>query len=201
MKKTLNRKEFLTLGVSASAFLVGCADGDEPMDGTTGGQGSGGAMGSGGGMAMGSGGDSAMASGSGGDSTMASGSGGDSTMASGSGGDSTMGSGGDAMGSGGDAMGSGGDDGSGGEMGMSCAMVASEIGTNHGHGFAMEVSAGDVAAAMEKTYDIQGTAMHPHMLTVTAQDFATLASDGMVVVASSTDNGHSHDVTLTCSMA
>jgi len=79
--------------------------------------------------------------------------------------------------------------------------VKTVIAMNHNHAFEMAVSAADVAAGLEKVYDIQGTAPHPHTLTITAADFADIAADGSKDIASSEDQGqalHSHMVTVTC---
>lgn len=81
------------------------------------------------------------------------------------------------------------DDGGGGACQASIAM-------NHGH--SMSVSAADEMAAVDKTYSIQGSSAHNHTVELTADDFADLAAGKVVVVQSSTDAGHSHDVTVTC---
>lgn len=175
MKKTLNRKQFLILGVgTAAAGLVGCAgDEGEPMAGT-GGDGNGtGGLGAGTGGA-GTGGAASGGSGSGGDAAGGSATGGGTA----SGGAGTGGGGGDA-----------------------CDEVTTDIGSNHGHEFAMAVSPADVAAGVEKVYDIQGTSPHPHTVTITAALFEMIASEGMAIIPSSTDNSHSHMVTVTCETA
>ena len=73
-----------------------------------------------------------------------------------------------------------------------------EIGSNHGH--ALTVPKADVAAGVEKTYDIQGTATHPHSVTLTAANFADLLQDKQVIVTSTTNGTtpHSHTITLSC---
>jgi hypothetical protein len=72
-----------------------------------------------------------------------------------------------------------------------------EIGTNHGH--ELEVPLADVMAAVEVTYDIQGTSMHPHSVTLTVDDFMML-QQGMQVIVESTAGGmgHTHQVTVSC---
>lgn len=77
-----------------------------------------------------------------------------------------------------------------------CATLGTAVGENHGH--AMTVSAADVTAGVDKTYQIQGTSTHPHTVVVTAASFATLKMTGSVTVTSSVDSAHSHDVTVTC---
>ena len=73
------------------------------------------------------------------------------------------------------------------------------IGSNHNH--ALTISAADVTAGAEKTYNLQGTSQHPHTVTITAADFTTLQGDTTVVKTSSNDNGHTHSITVSCSPA
>jgi hypothetical protein len=87
----------------------------------------------------------------------------------------------------------GGDDDEGADGGGACK---ANIATNHGH--SMSVSAADEMAAADKTYSIQGSSAHNHTVTLTAAHFADLAAGKVVVVTSSTDAAHSHDVTVTC---
>jgi hypothetical protein len=70
------------------------------------------------------------------------------------------------------------------------------IGSNHGH--QLTVSAADVQAAVERTYDITGTSSHSHSVTVTAAMFEMLARNMTVTVESTTDDSHSHTVLITC---
>ena len=74
--------------------------------------------------------------------------------------------------------------------------TASTIGGNHGH--SLTVSKGDVANGTEKTYTIDGSAGHSHMVTVTAANFSTLQGNQQVAVSSTSGNGHSHSVTISC---
>jgi hypothetical protein len=85
------------------------------------------------------------------------------------------------------------------EQAPSCLLngaKSSKITDNHGH--RITVSAEDISAGREKTYDIQGNSGHPHTITVTAQDFLILFSQGEVVVSSTRDEHHAHDVTISC---
>jgi hypothetical protein len=79
---------------------------------------------------------------------------------------------------------------------QTCSTVSAAIGTNHGH--AMTVPAADVAAGVEKTYQIQGSSGHPHTVKVTGPLFAMLKQNGTITVTSSKDADHTHSVTLTC---
>ena len=76
-----------------------------------------------------------------------------------------------------------------------CTLRAS-IGGNHGH--SLVVSPADVAAGTAKSYDIQGSSVHPHTVVVTAEMFTDLQDGKPVTVASSEDSGHMHGVTITC---
>jgi len=69
------------------------------------------------------------------------------------------------------------------------------IGANHMH--TLVVTAAEIAAGAEIQYDIQGSSLHAHTVTLTDADFATLLSEGQVVVESSS-SGHSHTITVTC---
>ena len=84
--------------------------------------------------------------------------------------------------------------------GRNCAMngTTATIAGNHGH--TITVTASDVTAGVDKTYDISGTGGHTHMVTVTAANFATLQSNanGSVMVTSTTGNAHTHTVTIIC---
>lgn len=72
------------------------------------------------------------------------------------------------------------------------------IATNHGH--VLEVSVDDVNAGVEKVYDITGSSMHSHSVTIGAADFALLAQGMPVMVVSSTGGMHTHNVTVTCTV-
>ncbi|MDQ3340755.1 MAG: hypothetical protein M4D80_36820 [Myxococcota bacterium] len=77
-----------------------------------------------------------------------------------------------------------------------CTTTNSTISANHGH--TAVIPAADVTAGVMKTYDIKGASQHPHTITVTPAMFAMLKSGMMVVVTSSNDAGHTHNVTVTC---
>jgi hypothetical protein len=87
----------------------------------------------------------------------------------------------------------GGDDDDDDNAGASCK---SAIGTNHGH--TMPLSSADVMAGVDKTYGIQGSSAHSHTVEITAAAFANMTPGSVYVLESSTDAGHSHEVTITC---
>ena len=63
----------------------------------------------------------------------------------------------------------------------------------------MAVSLAEVQAGVEVVYDIMGTSQHSHLVTLSAEDFATLQETGSVMVVSTpAGGGHTHSVTVTC---
>jgi hypothetical protein len=70
------------------------------------------------------------------------------------------------------------------------------ISANHGH--VLTVTQGDVAVGTLKIYDIQGTATHDHMVTLSPGSFSTLEAGQTVTLTSTTNAGHSHTVTVAC---
>jgi hypothetical protein len=83
--------------------------------------------------------------------------------------------------------------------GRNCATngTTATISANHQH--TINVTFTDISAGVNKTYDIQGSADHTHSVTITAANFATLQSNpnGSIMVTSS-DAGHTHQVTVLC---
>ncbi|HTL37141.1 MAG TPA: hypothetical protein VL326_28595 [Kofleriaceae bacterium] len=73
------------------------------------------------------------------------------------------------------------------------------IADNHTHApHDVVVSKEDVAAAVDKTYSIQGAASHDHMITITAAQFMMLQQGGSIMVTSTEGLGHTHVVTVSC---
>jgi hypothetical protein len=82
-----------------------------------------------------------------------------------------------------------------------CTMTNAKtvIADNHVHApHVLVVSKEDVAAAVEKTYDIMGSASHTHMITVTAEQFTMLKSAASIMVTSTVGFDHTHLVTISC---
>lgn len=94
------------------------------------------------------------------------------------------------------ACGSDDDDPPGGTANCATNGTVVSIGTNHGH--TLVVTKEEVAAAAAKTYDITGSSPHAHSVTITANQFATLASTGTLTVMSTTGDAHSHTVNVVC---
>jgi hypothetical protein len=70
------------------------------------------------------------------------------------------------------------------------------ISANHGH--TLTVSKADVTAGDLKTYSIQGTAAHDHMVTITSASFDTLKTGQSIMLTSTTGANHMHTVTVIC---
>jgi hypothetical protein len=56
----------------------------------------------------------------------------------------------------------------------------------------------DVTAGADKTYDITGTASHPHTVTVTADMFTMLKNNTSIMTNSSLNSNHMHAITVMC---
>jgi hypothetical protein len=87
-----------------------------------------------------------------------------------------------------------GDDGGGGNQ--QCGATGASISGNHGH--SLTIPETDLNATVDKTYNIMGTAGHNHTVTFTVAQLAMLKNHQSVTVASTTTDGHSHNVTATC---
>ena len=111
---------------------------------------------------------------------------------------SSSGEGGSAGSGGSGSAGGGGAGGAGGASAADCVNngTNSVIGTNHGH--TLTVDKADVVAGVDKTYDIKGSSLHTHSVTLKAADFMMLAQNQQVTVTSSTGGAHTHTVTVTC---
>ena len=92
-----------------------------------------------------------------------------------------------------------GDDGGGGstpDAANVCTAPVAVIGTNHGH--TISVPLADVTAAAEKSYDISGGGGHAHSVTISAAQFAQIASGQTLNLTSTAGGGHTHTVTVMC---
>lgn len=70
------------------------------------------------------------------------------------------------------------------------------IGSNHGH--TLVVSKEDVNAGVEKTYSIQGSSGHDHIVTLSAANFTSLKNKTTISVTSTNDADHTHSVAVSC---
>jgi hypothetical protein len=100
------------------------------------------------------------------------------------------------------AAGCGGDDGGGTDSSVqrNCAANGTSVTIDANHGHVLMVTSADVAAGLDKTYDITGTAIHSHMVTVTGADFMRLQSNAnaSVMVTSTLGSAHMHTITILC---
>ena len=76
---------------------------------------------------------------------------------------------------------------------MTCVTLTFEA-DKHMH--SCDIPLADVEAGVEKTYDVGG--QHMHMVTITAEEFATLKEMGEVVVYQPPDELHDHNYTIGC---
>ena len=70
------------------------------------------------------------------------------------------------------------------------------VSANHGH--SVVVTKADVQAGIEKQYNIQGSADHPHTITVSASNFSTLQTNQQIQVTSTSGSGHTHSISISC---
>jgi hypothetical protein len=91
----------------------------------------------------------------------------------------------------------GGDDG--GPDGGSC-MANGRIEMNHTPGHVLTIPAADVAAQVDRAYDIMGGATHNHQVFVTAMMFRTIGGGTEVTTSTSAGSvdGHTHTVRIRC---
>ena len=73
--------------------------------------------------------------------------------------------------------------------------VTGSIGANHGH--SALITSAQLAAGGAITLDIRGQADHPHMVSLSQADMASLKNRQMVSSTSSNDASHTHTVTFT----
>jgi hypothetical protein len=71
------------------------------------------------------------------------------------------------------------------------------ISANHGH--TLVVPAADLDSTTSKTYSILGTADHNHTVVLTPAQLQLIKATTGVVVNSSTNQSHFHEVTVNCS--
>ncbi len=75
------------------------------------------------------------------------------------------------------------------------ADVNGTISGNHGH--LAVITGAQVTAGSVIALNIQGTATHPHTVTISQADLTTLKNRQTVTSTSSTDASHSHTITFT----
>lgn len=92
------------------------------------------------------------------------------------------------------ACGGGGD--SGPAAGPAAGGCTDTIAANHGH--VLVVATADLDSATDKVYDIQGSAVHTHTVTLTVAQLRALKAGTNVTVTSSTTAAHEHSVSILC---
>ena len=73
--------------------------------------------------------------------------------------------------------------------------VSGNISANHGH--VATATAAAITAGTQVALNIQGTATHPHTLTLSGNDLTALKNRQTVTLTTTTDAGHQHTVTFT----
>lgn len=71
-----------------------------------------------------------------------------------------------------------------------------QITGNHGH--VLVIPRADLDSTTTRTYNIKGASTHPHEVSLTSAQFAELKAGRSVVLTSTTDANHSHQVTASC---
>lgn len=92
--------------------------------------------------------------------------------------------------------GGGDDDGDRPAMSQGCGASGGAIAGNHGH--ELTIPRADLDAMTDRSYNITGSANHPHMVTLTPTQLQALKAGQAVTVTSSTDASHDHAVTVSC---
>lgn len=67
---------------------------------------------------------------------------------------------------------------------------------NHGH--LLWIPAADLDSTLDKSYDVQGTSSHTHLVTLSAAQLAQLKAGQAIQVTTSLDASHTHDVSGGC---
>ena len=80
--------------------------------------------------------------------------------------------------------------------GQTCGASGAAIAGNHGH--TLSIASADLDATTDRTYDITGTANHPHSVTFTPAQLQLLKAGQSVMVTSTTNSAHEHVVTASC---
>ncbi len=70
------------------------------------------------------------------------------------------------------------------------------IAGNHGH--VLTIAAADLDSAIDKVYNIQGSAPHNHTVTLTVANLRSLKAGMTVTAFSSTTDAHEHSVSILC---
>jgi hypothetical protein len=74
--------------------------------------------------------------------------------------------------------------------------TASAISANHGH--VLEIPVAHFSDGLDHEYSIQGTALHDHLVALTAAQLAAILGGGTETVTSTETNVHTHMVTAIC---
>lgn len=67
---------------------------------------------------------------------------------------------------------------------------------NHNH--TLEIPKEDIINGSTKVYTLIGATGHDHMITLTSENFTTLKNNNAITIATSTNAGHTHAITIGC---
>ncbi|AVR43944.1 hypothetical protein C7S20_00935 [Christiangramia fulva] len=81
-----------------------------------------------------------------------------------------------------------------------CLDNGTEVAISANHGHELTVSKEDVAAGTAKTYTLSqaSTDQHTHQVTLTSAQFSELESNHQITATSTNQEGHTHNVTVSC---
>ena len=75
--------------------------------------------------------------------------------------------------------------------------VSGSVSANHAQPHVVTVTGAQITAGTSLTLTLTGTPTHTHTVDLTAGDLGTIRNRQPVTKATTTDNGHSHEVTFT----
>ena len=84
------------------------------------------------------------------------------------------------------------------DAGVSCTQNGANGIFTQNHGHVLVIPVADIAAGVERTYDIMGTSLHTHSVTITAEQFAMLQTNSSITVMTTVTSSHSHGVDILC---
>jgi hypothetical protein len=84
------------------------------------------------------------------------------------------------------------------DAGVSCTENGANADFTQNHGHVLVISVADIAAGVERTYDIMGTSLHTHSVTITSEQFAMLQTNRSITAMTTVTSSHSHSVVVLC---
>ena len=81
---------------------------------------------------------------------------------------------------------------------VSCTEHGTTVDISQNHGHVLMVTIDEVLAGVEKTYDIMGTSLHTHAVTITADQFAMLLANQSITAVTTVTSSHTHTIVVMC---